>query len=68
MNETRENQKDRSAARVETFYEALLEAHEGLDLEQCLRMHVRLILDLAARVGDPAVLAEALASARDRAK
>ncbi|MAS07538.1 MAG: hypothetical protein CL534_22985 [Ahrensia sp.] len=59
---------DRLGADADVFYEALAEAHEGLTLEQCLRMDTRLILILANRVGDIDFLAAALAAARKGAK
>ena len=53
---------------AEAFYDALMEAHEGLTLEQCVRMDVRLILILSERIGDAAALKAALAAARQGAK
>lgn len=49
------------------FYQALVEAHAGLDDAACSALDVRLILLLANHVGDPAVLREALALAREDA-
>jgi len=46
------------------FYEALIEAHHGLDDEQSERLNARLILLLANHIGDLSVLKEALAIAR----
>jgi hypothetical protein len=34
------------------FYQALVEAHEGLDVEQCLLLNARLILLLAQQLGN----------------
>ena len=34
------------------FYQALVEAHHGLDVEQCLLLNARLILLLAQQLGD----------------
>lgn len=59
---------DRLGANAEDFYDALAEAHEGLTLEQCVRMDTRLILILADRVGDIDFLKAALAAARQGAK
>jgi len=59
---------DRLGENAEAFYDALGEAHEGLTLEQCLRMDTRLILILANRVGDIDFLKAALAAARQGAK
>jgi hypothetical protein len=60
--------KDRLGRHAEAFYEALLDAHEGLTFEQCVRMDTRLILILASQIGDPELLAAALAAARKGAK
>jgi hypothetical protein len=34
------------------FYQALVDAHEGLDVEQCLLLNARLILLLVQRLED----------------
>ena len=47
------------------FYEALIEAHRGLSDAQSELLNARLILLLANHIGDPAVLAQAMAAARD---
>lgn len=47
------------------FYEALIQAHEGLSAEASRKLNARLILILANQVGDQAVLEQALAAARD---
>jgi len=47
------------------FYEALIEAHRGLDDEQSERLNARLILLLANHIGELGVLREALAAARE---
>jgi len=60
--------KDRLGRNADAFYEALLEAHEGLTFEQCVRMDTRLILILASQIGDPDMLKAALAAARQGAK
>lgn len=46
------------------FYEALLQAHDGLTKEQSDALNARLILILANQIGDRAALDEALAMAR----
>jgi hypothetical protein len=46
------------------FYEALIDAHDGLDDERSEQLHARLVLLLANHIGDIAVLREALALAR----
>lgn len=47
------------------FYQALIDAHRGLDDEESQRLNARLILLLANQIGDMAVLREALAAARE---
>lgn len=59
---------DRPDADTQAFHEALVDAHDGLTLEQCVRMVARLILILAERIGDRAFLTAALAAARSGAK
>ena len=68
MSEKRDLLKDRLGGNYEAFCEALMEAHEGLTFEQCLRMDARLILILASQIGDPETLSQALAAARRTAK
>ena len=46
------------------FYEALIEAHRGLDAAQSHAFNARLVLLLANHIGDLDVLREALAAAR----
>lgn len=46
------------------FYAALIAAHDGLTAAQSRALDARLVLLLADRVGDPAVLAGCLAAAR----
>jgi hypothetical protein len=45
------------------FYEALMDAHRGLDAEASRRLDARLVLLLANHIGDEAVLREAIAAA-----
>lgn len=49
---------------ADTFYEQLLDAHQGLSREQSELLNARLILLLANQVGDGRVLQECLAAAR----
>lgn len=49
------------------FYEALIEAHRDLTLEQSQALNARLVLLLANHIGTLAVLKEALAAARSSA-
>ncbi len=53
---------------ADTFYEALLDVHEGLTREQSELLNARLILLLANQVGDAKVLAECVKAARDLPK
>ena len=46
------------------FYEALIEAHNGLSDEQSEALNARLILLLANHIGDLRVLREALTAAK----
>ena len=49
---------------ADDFYEALLNAHQGLTTEQSHAMNARLVLLLANHIGSNEVLNEALAQAR----
>ena len=49
---------------ADSFYEQLLDAHEGLTQEQTELFHARLILLLANQVGDAKVLRDCIAAAR----
>ena len=53
---------------ADTFYEQLLNAHEGLSAEQSEQLNMRLILLLANQVGDAAVLQECIETASKVAK
>lgn len=50
---------------ADTFYEQLLDAHEGLSAEQSEQLNLRLILLLANQVGDTAVLRDCIESAKN---
>jgi hypothetical protein len=50
---------------ADTFYDQLLNAHEGLSAEQSEQLNLRLILLLANQVGDGAVLRECIESAKN---
>lgn len=67
---TRKNDtlNDRLGGDAESFHQALMDAHEGLTFEQCVRMDTRLILILASHIGDIEVLKAALIAARQGAK
>jgi hypothetical protein len=45
------------------FYQAIMDAHRGLDAEASHRFDARLLLILANHIGDAAVLREAIALA-----
>ncbi len=49
---------------ADSFYEQLLDAHQGLSSAQSELFNARLILLLANQVGDARVLQECLAAAR----
>jgi len=48
----------------DAFYEALMQAHEGLDESQSQLLNARLILVLANHIGDLHVLTQAIDAAR----
>ncbi|MBV7542919.1 DUF2783 domain-containing protein [Acidovorax sp. sic0104] len=48
------------------FYEALINAHQGLSLPESHAMNARLVLLLANHIGDHATLCDALRLARGR--
>jgi hypothetical protein len=50
---------------ADSFYERLLDAHQGLAREQSELLNARLILLLANQVGNAQVLADCVAAARD---
>jgi hypothetical protein len=52
------------AADPDAIYQVLIDAHEALDAEQSRIMDTRLILLLANHIGDPEVIAQAVAAAR----
>ncbi|HKX40852.1 MAG TPA: DUF2783 domain-containing protein [Burkholderiaceae bacterium] len=54
-------------AAPDDFYEALIEAHRGLDAAQSQALNARLVLLLANHIGSSGVLREALQAARDSA-
>jgi hypothetical protein len=56
--------EDNFGGDADSFYEALLRAHEGLSDAESAALDARLVLILANQVGDLAVLREALAAAR----
>lgn len=55
---------DAHLERPDDFYEALLGAHQGLDLEQSQALNARLVLLLANHIGSHDVLLAALQAAR----
>lgn len=55
----------RDYAPGDEFYEALLNAHQGLSDEQSALLNAKLVLLLANHVGDLDVIREAVAMARE---
>ena len=53
---------------ADSFYEQLLDAHEGLTPEESQLLNARLILLLANQVGDARVLKECIEAARESPK
>jgi hypothetical protein len=53
---------------ADSFYEQLLDAHQGLTREQSELLNARLILLLANQVGDAEVLRECIEAARQSPK
>ena len=56
--------RDPNVADPDGLYAAIIDAHEDLTEAQSVALNARLVLLLANHIGDPAVLAEALAVAR----
>ncbi|KQP37223.1 hypothetical protein ASF44_16110 [Pseudorhodoferax sp. Leaf274] len=52
-------------AAPDDFYEALIDAHQGLSTDESHALNARLVLLLANQVGQLPVLREALAAARE---
>ena len=52
-------------AAPDDFYERLIATHRGLTDAQSALVNARLILLLANHIGDPGVLAQAMAAARE---
>ena len=50
---------------ADTFYEQLLNAHEGLSPTQSEQLNLRLILLLANQVGDASILRDCIESAKN---
>ncbi|WP_279357946.1 DUF2783 domain-containing protein [Methylobacterium indicum] len=57
-------QDDGFSGGADGVYESLIHAHRGLGDEESAALNARLVLILAHEVGDPAVLAAAIALAR----
>ena len=56
---------DPNIADADDFYERLIETHRGLSDEDSALVNAKLILLLANHIGDPDVLAQAMAAARE---
>lgn len=52
-------------AAPDDFYEALIDAHQGLSSDESHALNARLVLLLANQIGSLPVLREALAAARE---
>ena len=52
-------------AAPDDFYERLIAAHRGLTEQESALVNAKLILLLANHIGDPGVLAQAMAAARE---
>ena len=53
---------------ADSFYEQLLDAHQGLSQEESALLNARLILLLANQIGDAKVLQECIAAAKQLPK
>ncbi|AXS40323.1 DUF2783 domain-containing protein [Breoghania sp. L-A4] len=51
-------------AEPDALYNALVDAHRGLDDEQSAELNAKLVLLLANHIGEPNVLAQAIALAK----
>jgi hypothetical protein len=58
---------DPNIASPDDFYERLIATHRGLSDEQSALVNAKLVLLLANHIGDPDVLAQAMAAAREAA-
>lgn len=56
--------QDRLSPFQDEFYNALMDAHDGLNENESHALNARLVLMMANRIGDPAVLRELLETAR----
>jgi hypothetical protein len=56
---------DQNFQDADTFYEQLLNAHEGLSPKESEQLNLRLILLLANQVGNTAVLRDCIESAKN---
>ena len=52
-------------AAPDDFYERLIATHRGLSDDESALVNAKLVLLLANHIGDPGVLAQAMAAARD---
>jgi hypothetical protein len=55
---------DQPMLAADDFYEALLDAHQGMSLEESMAFNARLVLVLAHQVGDINTLKACLAAAQ----
>jgi hypothetical protein len=64
MNETTQTLRLEPAADPDAIYQILVDGQGGLNAEQVRAMEARLILLLANHIGDPEIVAQAVAAAR----
>lgn len=64
MNEATRTLRLEPAADPDALYQILVDGQGGLDAEQARAMEARLILLLANHIGDPGIVAQAVAAAR----
>ena len=57
-------EREAKVADSDGLYSAIIEAHQGLSLEDSTALNARLVLLLANHIGDALVVREALAAAR----
>jgi len=60
--------KEINVADPDGFYAKLIELHEGLSTDECLKVNAKLILMMANEIGDRSILDEMLAYLRDESR
>lgn len=51
-------------AKPDDVYQTIINAHNGLDDEESMRLNAKLILILTNHIGDPEIITEAIAAAK----